>query len=87
MLLVPKPRVLTHFYVHVCNYALISNRIIGMCSSFKKLQNVKKKLHVHIYLMAPNRLKTIIKYSKKDSKDQETIQSNTTPDPGYHMGK
>ena len=25
--------------------------------------------------------------SKKDSKDQETIQSSNTPDPGYHMGK
>ena len=25
--------------------------------------------------------------SKKDGKDQETIQSSTTPDPGYHKGK
>ena len=25
--------------------------------------------------------------SKKDGKDQERIQSSTTPDPGYHMGK
>ena len=25
--------------------------------------------------------------SKKDGKDQETIQSSTTHDPGYHMGK
>ena len=25
--------------------------------------------------------------SKKDGKDRETIQSSTTPDPGYHMGK
>ena len=24
--------------------------------------------------------------SKKDGKDQKTIQSSTTPDPGYHMG-
>ena len=24
---------------------------------------------------------------KKGGKDQETIQSSTTPDPGYHMGK
>ena len=23
--------------------------------------------------------------SKKDGKDQETIQSSTPPDPGYHM--
>ena len=25
--------------------------------------------------------------SKKDGKDQESVQSSTTPDPGYHMGK
>ena len=25
--------------------------------------------------------------SKKGGKDQETIQSSTTPDQGYHMGK
>ena len=25
--------------------------------------------------------------SKKGDKDQESIQSRTTPDPGYHMGK
>ena len=28
-----------------------------------------------------------LKRSKKDDKDQETIQSSTTPNPGYHMGK
>ena len=25
--------------------------------------------------------------SKKGGKDQEMIQSSTTPEPGYHMGK
>ena len=25
--------------------------------------------------------------SKKGGKDQESIQSSITPDPGYHMGK
>ena len=25
--------------------------------------------------------------STKDGRYQETIQSSTTPDPGYHMGK
>ena len=25
--------------------------------------------------------------SKENGKDQETIQSSTTPDPGYHMAK
>ena len=27
------------------------------------------------------------KESKREGKDQELIQSSTTPDPGYHMGK
>ena len=31
-------------------------------------------------------LKELFK-SKKDGKDQEMIQSSTSPDPGYHMGK
>ena len=25
--------------------------------------------------------------SKKEGKDQESIQSNITPNPGHHMGK
>ena len=33
-------------------------------------------------IAAPNRNK-----SKKGGKDEESIQSSTTPDPGYHMGK
>ena len=33
-------------------------------------------LHVHPILI-----------SKKGDKDQELIQSSTTADPGYHMGK
>ena len=33
-------------------------------------------------------LTILVRYkSKKDGKDQEMIQSSTTPDPGYHMGK
>ena len=31
------------------------------------------------------RLSSVYK-SKKEGKDQETIQSSSTPDPGYHMG-
>ena len=33
-------------------------------------------------------MKYMIKtHKKKGGKDQESIQSSTTPDPGYHMGK
>ena len=34
-----------------------------------------------------NHSESILIKSKKDGKDQETIQSSTTPDPGYHKGK
>ena len=30
---------------------------------------------------------SIITVSKKDGNDQESIQSSTTTDPGYHIGK
>ena len=32
-------------------------------------------------------LKQTSSKSKKDGKDQKSVQSSTTPDPGYHMGK
>ena len=35
--------------------------------------------HFYLYL--------VLVQSKKDGKDQELIQSSTTPDPGYHMEK
>ena len=35
------------------------------------------------YALNPDRLIN----SKKEGKDQESIQSSTTPDPGHHMGK
>ena len=31
--------------------------------------------------------KLAVTQSKKGRSDQESIQSSTTPDPGYHMGK
>ena len=34
----------------------------------------------------PHQLETV-ESRKSESKDQESIQSSTTPDPGYHMGK
>ena len=32
-------------------------------------------------------IETSVYQIKKGGKDQELIQSSTTPDPGYHMGK
>ena len=32
-------------------------------------------------------LQSLFKKSKTEGKDQGLIQSSTTPDPGYHMGK
>ena len=36
--------------------------------------------------MSPDLYESSIQ-SKKGGKDQESIQSSTKPDPGYHMGK
>ena len=40
-------------------------------------------MQVLICLVAEESLSKV----KKGGKDQETIQSSTTPEPGYHMGK
>ena len=40
-----------------------------------------------VILLSGLKLNDELKQSKKDGKDQETIQSSTTPEPGYHMGK
>ena len=29
----------------------------------------------------------VLQQSKEEGKDQESLQSNTTSDPGHHMGK
>ena len=34
-----------------------------------------------------NRITVFDVISKEDGKDKEKIQSSSTPDPGYHMGK
>ena len=38
-------------------------------------------------MLLGNRKNVVAKKSKKGSKDQELIQSSTTPDTGYHMAK
>ena len=38
-------------------------------------------------LIAPMHPIMFAKKSKKDSKDQESIKSSTTPIPGYQLGK
>ena len=49
--------------------------------------------HKHAHLIdiqekyGDNILLLIYYKSKKGGKSQESIQSSTTPDPGYHMGK
>ena len=44
----------------------------------------KKKVFMNI-IMLDDAIGT--KVSRKGGKDQKWIQSSTTPDPGYHMGK
>ena len=48
------------------------------------IQNLKT-----FYILIASNFRTVLwSYkSKKGGKDQESIQSSTTPDPGYYMGK
>ena len=57
-------------------------RCIGIDVFFSKDQ-VTKSLACFFIL----RLIYPCEQSKEDGKDQEIIQSSTTTDPGYHMGK
>ena len=69
--------------------------IIAKLESSSAQQNKNKKTHHKIMeepilddlfdLTRKRRLNLVYK-SKRDCKDQETIQSSTTPDPGYLMG-
>ena len=55
------------------------------------LKNMSFTMYVSLLLSLKNAPYLSESYSlnksKKDFKDQETIQSSTTPDPGYHMKK
>ena len=53
------------------------------------LQSVKRSQNQSIILKSTKEpiLTIQLLESKKNGKDLETIQSSTTPDPGYHMGK
>ena len=54
------------------------------------LQNVKRSQSIRVSYENPKKepiLTIQLLESKKYGKDQETIQSSTTPDPGYHMEK
>ena len=44
------------------------------------------EINIPFFLKKKTGITTLFK-SKKDGKYQGTIQSCTTPDPGYHMGK
>ena len=55
--------------------------IINQIGSINKAI-VEKHIHV-VYKLNISILKCNISKSKKKGKDQKSIQSNTTPDPGY----
>ena len=68
--------------------------IIAKLESSSAQQNNKKKHHKiteepmldDLFDLTRKRRLNLVYKSKKDCKDQETIQSSTTPDPGYLMG-
>ena len=52
--------------------------------------NIKKMAKQMVHLIHKNaafHTYDVVKKRKEEGKDQESIQSNTTPDPGHHMGK
>ena len=44
-------------------------------------------LHLYVFIYFYTRNDTLFVQSKKDSTDEESIQSSTTPVTGYQMGK
>ena len=60
---------------------------------YKMMQPVKQmKVYLNVQRLGYAKMHksksfTDVVTSKKGSKDQESIQSSTTSDPGYHMGK
>ena len=55
------------------------------CLSFQFCY-IKMKLTLVCFLLGLE-LRDICHRSKEKGKDQESIQSSTTPDPGHHLGK
>ena len=61
--------------------------ITNLQNFFNMFPLLQRKIGVSGDLLSDTHLNKInsVHLSKKDGKDQETIQSSTTPDPGYHM--
>ena len=66
----------------------------GHLENLFKARVMHDKLHFLFSLISRNKVKiltfsvwVIYKSSKEESKDEELIQSNTTPDPSLIMGK
>ena len=69
------------------NNALTQKSLQFICISANKL--TFKSINI---IQLSNNYKSVCgficqKQSKKEGRDQELIQSSTTPEPGYHMGK
>ena len=46
-----------------------------------------KSINLSAHPSMVNSITNVSMQNRKDGKDQETIQSSATPDPGYHKGK
>ena len=57
-------------------------QICALDSAVEEAQNVKLAWRLQAAKTTVNSLKV-----RKGGKDQESIHSSTTPDPGYHIGK
>ena len=66
------------------NYA--SRKDLPSWWCYSKFVNALKIISIVLIFLAENSLACCILESKRAGKDQELIQSSTTPDPGHHMG-
>ena len=65
----------------------ITSKLLKQGYRYHKLRKVFSKIVLPTLRVDCKIQKTLLQQSKKCGKDHESIQSNTTPAPGYHMRK
>ena len=71
-------------YISVSSHVISASQF-GSMSARLKCSIASSSRSMTSLLLSPSALRR--NKSKKDGKDQESLQLSTTPDPGYHMGK
>ena len=66
------------------SFAITERPLIKGQGQYTKDYNINSSIFYEGYSCLPE---VYNMESKKSGKDQESIRSSTTPDPGYHIGK